>query len=186
MAAHNVALPQHQYVWVWSPAVRRDDTSGWEPAVWFGTASHTGRMLGCHLLLEDGATVWDVPLHLVRGEADDTARPIAPADAQGWDAYGMHHEWAHFSLLTEVDVTVLDRTHQHAEIRGVHTGLVLDYVNDAYSAAPEQHKAHQLILRDDGAFALVPQDRVVVREASFTVDGPVRPVRRQTQRWHCE
>ena len=59
--------------------------------------------------------------------------------------------------------------------------------NDGYSLQPEQHKHLWIVERErDGALMLLPQDRVLVEELSFThIDG-IPPIKRQSVIWSAE
>jgi len=71
--AHNIDLPRHRYCHVIEAAVHRkgreDKTL---PCVWWGMSATPGRMFGCHILIESGAVIVDLPLHALRHEADAT------------------------------------------------------------------------------------------------------------------
>jgi hypothetical protein len=90
---HNVALPKHRYVWVDDSFVAKEPQGKLLPAVWFGISSHPGRALGCHVLLDCGATVIDLPLHCLRWreeappvEGEDEITRSIYWDCFGWDA----------------------------------------------------------------------------------------------------
>ena len=60
------SLPHHVYCLV-DRAHTRGGLEGFEPCVWFGLRSYPARAWGCHVMLECGAVVRDLPLHaLVR------------------------------------------------------------------------------------------------------------------------
>ena len=66
--SHNISLPRHRYVWVVPSFVLRDPMrTALVPAVWVGVSVTAGRSIGCHVLLESGAIVVDLPLHALRG-----------------------------------------------------------------------------------------------------------------------
>jgi len=91
--SHNIDLPRHRYVHVIEAAVHRGGAKDKTiPCVWWGMSATPGRMFGCHILLESGAMVVDLPLHALRHQADATQLWTCDK-AQRWDAYGWHVEF---------------------------------------------------------------------------------------------
>jgi len=184
--AHNIDLPRHRYVHVIEAAVlqsgAKDKTI---PAVWWGMSATPGRMFGCHILLESGAMVVDLPLHCLRHRADAT-HLMRYFEAQQWDAYGWSLEAHEPAFLSGLDCRVL--AEDHKSVRDVGTlWFLLDHVRDGYSLEPAQHKHHWVVALYDGGFTCVPQDMLLVNERSFTAPaGPIPPIKRQTRVWSCE
>lgn len=182
---HNIDLPRHRYVYVIESAVhRKGATDKTVPAVWWGMSATPGRMFGCHILLESGAMVVDLPLHCLRHKADATQRWTFDL-AQRWDAYGWAIEAHEPAYLAGLSCKVLDEDHAHV----AHVGdlwFYLDHVSDGYSAEPSQHKHHWIVALEDGVFTCVPQDQLLVRESSFTQIDGIPPIKRQTRVWSCE
>jgi hypothetical protein len=110
--AHNIDLPRHRYVHVIEAAVlqggAKDKTI---PAVWWGMSATPGRMFGCHILLESGAMVVDLPLHCLRHRADAT-HLMRYYEAQQWDAYGWSLEAHEPAFLSGLDCRVLAEDHK--------------------------------------------------------------------------
>jgi hypothetical protein len=183
--AHNIDLPRHRYVWVIEAAVHRNGAKDRTlPALWWGMSATPGRMFGCHVLLESGAMVADLPLHALRHRVDAT-QVWYPEQAQRWDAYGWQLEAHEPSTLSGLSCRVLSEDHRQVE----HTGdlwFYVDHVADGYSLAPAQHKHHWIVAVQDGVFTCVPQDMVLVTESSFTRFTGIPPVKRQTRAWSCE
>lgn len=185
MTAHNVDLPRHRYIHVIESAVLRGGSKeATVPAVWWGVSATPGRMLGCHVLLESGALVVDLPLHTLRHDANATQ--LWHCDqAQRWDCYGWSVETYEPQFLAGLDCRVLSDDHRHVAYTGT-LWFMLDYVWDGYSAEPSQHKHHWIVALEGGCFTCVPQDMLLVKEASFTVDGAIPPIKRQSRVWSCE
>jgi hypothetical protein len=183
---HNIDLPRHRYVYVCEDAVlRRGNPLQTIPAVWWGMSATPGRMFGCHVLLENGAVVVDLPLHVLRQHAIGAAVLWYPEDAQRWDAYGAQlaaHEPAYLSGLS---CEVLSPTHTRTGMTGT-LWFYVDHVRDGYSLEPAQHKHHWVVALDNGAFTCVPQDMLLVTERSFTAVTGVPPIERQVRLWTCE
>lgn len=182
---HNIDLPRHRYVHVLAAAVLRDgNPDATVPAIWWGMSATPGRMFGCHVLLENGAIIVDLPLHVLRHRAEDVV-PWHAVDAQRWNAYGPSLEAHEPAYLTGLPCHVLTPDHAgRAEVG--HLWFYLDHVADGFSLEPAQHKHHWVVALANGAFTCVPQDMLLVEEPSFTEVTDIPPVRRQEVLWSCE
>lgn len=182
---HNIDLPHHRYVHVLASAVLLDtDERATIPAVWWGMSATPGRMFGCHVLLENGAIVVDLPLHVLRHGAMSVAEWDA-RDAQRWDCYGAAMQAHQPAYLSGLPCQVL--TPDHADTRWFgNLWFYLDHVGDGFSIEPAQHKHHWVVALSNGAFTCVPQDLLLVEESSFTEVKGIPPVRRQDTVWSCE
>lgn len=183
--AHNIDLPRHRYCHVIEAAVHRTGLENKTlPCVWWGISATPGRMFGCHILLESGAIVVDLPLHALRHKADAT-QVWHPDQAQRWDAYGWHLEAHEPAYLSGLACQVLSNDHRQISGMGF-LWFLLDHVQDGYSLEPGQHKHHWVIALTTGTFTCVPQDMVLVTERSFTTVTSIPPIKRQTALWSCE
>lgn len=193
MSAHNIALPRHRYVWVvpsfvLSTATRHDALI---PAVWYGISVQPGRVMGCHVLLESGALVVDLPLHALRAREDAQYDPVTWTceEAVRWDGFGWAAEVFEPAYLAGLTARLLDDRHQPTTDIGT-LWFCVDHVGDGFSTEPGQHKHLWIMaLEDSGVFVQRPQDQVLVVESSFTVglaEHTVPPIRRQTQVWTAE
>lgn len=183
---HNVSLPTHRYVGVVpSFVLRTTDQTALIPAMWVGVSVSPGRALGCHVLLENGALVVDVPLHALRG-ALVAWEPLALPEVVAWDCFGWNAEAWQPEVLSGLSCTILSDDHQRPVGNG-HLWFAIDHMGDGYSLAPEQHKHLWVVERtSDRALLLLPQDRVLIEDMSFTrIDG-IPPIKRQTQVWYAE
>ena len=106
MRGHNVALPVHRYVYVRPGFCARE----WSPAVWYGLSATHGRAFGCHVLLESGANVVDLPLHALAHTAD--ALPVTLEDVCQWDAFGDAIECYAPPYLVGLSATILSADHR--------------------------------------------------------------------------
>lgn len=184
--SHNIDLPRHRYVHVIESAVIKGGAEDKTiPAVWWGMSATPGRMFGCHLLLEAGAMVVDVPLHALRHKPAATHR-VWPEQAQRWDCYGWSVEAHEPAYLAGLECQLLSPCHRFVTGSG-DLWFYLDHVRDGYSLEPSQHKHHWVVAMTEGHFDCVPQDMVLVREASFTVPTEQVPrIKRQSRVWSCE
>lgn len=181
MSAHNIALPRHRYVWVRSEFINGEARPGMTRAAWVGLSSTPGRMLGCHVLLDSGALVLDLPLHALSVVEKPTAN-VTPRQAQGWDCFGWQMEAVEYPFLADVACrTIRD------QFRGRYWFSV-DWLGDGYSMEPEQHKQLHVIATDIGPIIARPQDDVLFHDASFTSgdESEVPAIRRQRVVWRAE
>lgn len=184
---HNLALPTHKYVWV-VPAFIRPEPTGEAliPAVWWGVSVQPNRTLGCHVLLEDGAMVVDLPLQALRHDADLPVPPdeidIVPAT---WDSYGWDAELFQCDYLDEMPVSVLSERHGMTDLLG-YLWFAVDHVRDGFSKTPAQHKHLWVVATMTGGFVWVPQDQLLLHEKSFTTVNGVPKVKRQDRTWSVE
>jgi len=184
--AHNLTLPRHRYVWVVPSFVLRDPLrQALLPAVWYGVSVTPGRSLGCHVLLENGAMVVDLPLHALRGAFVQWA-PMALETIVAWDCYGWDAEAWEPPYLTGLDCAILSATHTDTGDRGT-LWFCVDHLTDGFALEPSQHKHLWIVERHrDHALMLLPQDRVIVEERSFTVVDDIPPIKRQDVLWSAE
>jgi hypothetical protein len=193
MSAHNLSLPRHRYVWIVPTFVLQDAAPGDDllPAVWYGVSVQPGRVMGCHVLLESGALIVDLPLHALRCRPDavSSAHAWRVQDAVRWDGFGWAAEVFEPQYLTGLSARLLDDRHRPTTDVGT-LWFCVDHVGDGYSSEPAQHKHLWIVaLEASGVFAQRPQDQLLVIESSFTevlADGLVPRIRRQTQVWTAE
>ena len=189
---HNINLPRHRYVWVMSDYVRKTDdgSSPYEliPAVWWGVSVQPNRVLGCHVVLENGAMVVDLPLHALRWhtqkEPTDRLLPLATMYFT-WDCYGWDAEIVQVEYLDEMRVQLLDDEHRLTGEFG-ELWFAIDHMKDGFCMEPAQHKHLWVVANSCGRFSWVPQDQLLIYDKSFTeVDG-VPKIKRQDRTWSYE
>lgn len=180
---HNIALPRHRYVWVDNAHVRNKATEGVTPAIWFGVSVTPGRMLGCHVLLEDGAMVVDLPLIALLHRKD--AFHQEHGWFMTWDSYGWDAELFTCDYLDGTTVAMLNEDHTKSPVFG-ELWFAVDHVRDGFGMEPAQHKHLWVVALESGQFGWVPQDQMLLHDKSFTVVGDVPDIRRQTQVWGVE
>jgi hypothetical protein len=184
--AHNIALPRHRYVWVVpSFVLRSSHGQALVPAIWYGVSVTPGRSLGCHVLLENGAMVVDLPLHAIKS-ANVAWSSVPLEEVVAWDCYGWDAEVFEPSYLTGLDCAILDSDHRDTLDRGT-LWFCVDHLTDGFALEPSQHKHLWIVARHrDHALMLLPQDRVVVEERSFTEVCGVPSIKRQDFVWSAE
>jgi hypothetical protein len=168
-------LPKHQYVWTDLSLVSL--ASGWSPAVWFGISSIPGRVWGCHLLLESGAVYRNVPPHGISFSPNPPE--WSPKDAQLWDCYS-----SKFSVL-EYDYLAGMRCQTIPEGRlGRYLFTVVPY-GEGFSEYPEQSKEFFFVQLDTGRLVILPTNRLLFRDQSFTRNVSI-PLKVSDTIWRCE
>ena len=177
---HNVSLPTHRYVWVVPSFVLRDPApAALIPAMWVGVSVTPSRSLGCHAL------VVDLPLHSLRG-ANAYHGPVELSDVVAWDCYGWKAEVWQPEALSGLMCTILSSDHKSQIGEGT-MWFCVDHMADAYSMAPDQHKHLWVVARHaDHALMLLPQDRLLIEELSFTAVNGIPPIKRQNLVWCAE
>jgi len=176
------SLPQHIYCHVERSFVRTGEQTGTEPCVWFGLRSYPGRAWGCHVMLENGAVVRDIPLNQLAQH--DYAQPWNLEDAQKWDCYGDQFSLVRYTYLQGLEARVRCRTAEEDLGEYLFTACPL---NDGFTAEPEQNKEFMFLALRNGRYTAQPTNRVLFIERSFTVDtGWPADIQRQSDVWSCE
>lgn len=184
---HNVDLPTHRYVWVRDSYIYNKPTGAYVPAVWFGVSSHPGRSIGCHVLLENGATVIDLPL-VALTHLDSAEKHPDIEEAVAWDAFGWDVQVYEPQYLSGLSVEMLKECHRETLGTG-DAWFAIDWIKNGWSSYPQQHKWLWIVAGEDGNLYAMPQDRVLFMEASFTDEYKKIPeggIKRQTVVWSAE
>ena len=188
--SHNISLPRHRYVWVKSRYVTTDISHQDESlsAVWWGVSVTPNRILACHVVLENGAMVVDLPLCALRWtdpllEAEHEVDAIV--DSATWDCYGWDAEIVSCEYLEQMPVSILCASHKETSVRG-RLWFAIDHKTDGFSMEPAQHKHLWVVAVDTGEFAWLPQDQLLLHDKSFTEVKGVPSVKRQDIVWSAE
>lgn len=175
------SIPIHQYCYV-DRSFLNPDRSGFEPCVWFAITAHTGRVFGCHVMLECGAVFRSLPPHALAYSTN--APPWTPAEAQRWDCYGQHFSTIAYPTLYGLDVTA--RIGNDKEMDGTYLFNVVP-IGDPYSEVPDQDKEFVFCKLDNGRITIQPTNRVLFRDKSFTQNtGWPDWLLPLSHTWHCE
>ena len=135
----------------------------------FGVSSVQNRSPLFHFMMEDGGLWWRMPLN-----AFCTKPGVPEVDLHElvlWNSFSPYVAVTKFANLTNLRMSYKDR--QKNVIQGKYL-FTLDWHNpdsnrldDGYSETPNEHKCGHVIQRDDGNFAIQPNNRVRVFEPSF-------------------
>lgn len=173
------SLPHHVYCYV-DRALTRKAGEGFEPCVWFGLKSYPGRAWGCHVMLECGAIVRDIPLHALAHDPEPD--PWTVKDAQRWDCYGLQFSLHAYTYLAGLEAKARCGDGEH---RGQYLFTALP-IGDGFTADPGQSKEFVFLMLDNGRYTAQPTNRVLFQDASFTEGDWPTDVRRQVEVWSCE
>ena len=123
----------------------------------FGASSIQSRALGFHVLMENGAVIWRLPIHALCHKKD---APIVPLDwLQFWDCFSYNMEATEFDRLKDsrVRVQMRDKSWEGGQYL-----FTLDWYGseDAEEAGDGGHKCAHVIALDNGNFAAQPNNRI--------------------------
>jgi hypothetical protein len=119
--------------------------------------------------MEDGGLWWRMPINAFCSEPGIKEEPIY--NLVLWNSFSPHITATKFANLNNMKMSYIDRTKKM--IKGKYL-FTLDWHNpdsnildDGYSENPGQHKCGHVIQREDGNFAIQPNNRVKLYEPSF-------------------
>jgi len=135
----------------------------------FGVSSVQNRSPLFHFMMEDGGLWWRMPIN-----AFCTKPGVPEVDLHElvlWNSFSPYVAVTKFANLTNLKMSYRDRNRNVVQGKYLFT---LDWHNpdsnrldDGYSETPNEHKCGHVIQRDDGNFAIQPNNRVRVFEPSF-------------------
>ena len=149
----------------------------------FGIASPSGRALGFHVMTEEGAVYWRVPIHAL------CQRPVSKTptleNCQLWDCFGDKVEVTTFNALAGLRVKAFlkDGTEEFGRYM-----FTVDWYDNPYSDSPEQNKCAHFLALEDGNYAALPNNRILWNDASW-VETPFEKKPEylvNTHAWKCE
>jgi hypothetical protein len=148
---------------------QQDSHDQYFPVVIFGVSSVKSRSPLFHFLMEDGGLWWRMPINAFCTKPDTPEQPLY--NLVLWNSFSSHISVTKFENLSNMKMSYLDRTKQNIFGKYLFT---LDWhspdsniLDDGYSENPGQHKCGHVIQRDDGNFAIQPNNRVRLYEPSF-------------------
>lgn len=121
-------------------------------------------------LIPSGALYDKVPIHALSWKKDAPEVPIE--QLQYWDALGWDIVPIEKSFVSQMRVDIMNHNMSgrylftidcyHSDPNEINTTLTL---------TPDEHKSYNFIKRDDGRFGLYPNNLLLFKDKSFTVDG---------------
>ena len=170
---------------------QKDSHDQYFPCVIFGVASVPNRSPLFHFMMEDGGIWWRMPIN-----AFCTEPGVKEEDIHNlvlWNSFSPFVTVTKFSGLSNLTMNYMDRT--KTKIQGKYL-FTLDWyggdgnsLDDGYSETPGQHKCGHVIQRNDGNFAIQPNNRVFVLEPSITTKFGKPLIHRlinSTRKWDVE
>ena len=192
---HVGELPHHLYVQVDSRFVFQSQAGlsqeAWEaqphsqkyhPAVWFAVVSFPGRAWGATLHLECGAIYRALPLHSLSALYSNPKGRWTEHDAQLWDCYGYEFVVNKYNYLRGM------RTENicHGNKLPGEYQFSIHPVNDGYSNFPEQNKEFHCSELENGRFVILPTNRIIFKDKSFTNNNHKLDIVLQKDYYSCE
>ena len=151
---------------------QEDSHDKYFPCVIFGVSSIKSRSPLFHFLMEDGGIWWRMPINASCTKPDVPEEPIH--NLVLWNSFSPYVSVTKFENLSNMRISYIDRNKTNVPGKYLFT---LDWHNpetnildDGYSENPGQHKCGHVIQRDDGNFAIQPNNRVRIYEPSFTLE----------------
>jgi hypothetical protein len=135
----------------------------------FGVSSVQNRSPLFHFMMEDGGLWWRMPINAFCKEPNTPEVDLH--NLVLWNSFSPNVAVTKFANLANLKMSYRDRNRNVVQGKYLFT---LDWHNpesnrldDGYSETPNEHKCGHVIQRDDGNFAIQPNNRVRVFEPSF-------------------
>ena len=159
------------------------------PCMIFGVASLQGRSPLFHFLMEDGGIWWRMPMSAFCTKPDVPEVDIH--DLVLWNSFSSSIIVTEFEAMRHMRMTYVARSGDFVNGKYLFT---LDWhspdsntINTGFSENPGQHKCGHVIQRDDGNYAIQPNNRVRLFDPSFTTKtGTLIERLINTQLWDVE
>lgn len=160
----NAVLPYHMYVLVDNGALMPTMDDGCTPGILHALHSRPGEKMYAHVLLETGAHWSRIPLSRIYWQ-----NPLVEGeDHEPWGGMGERMTIDLYPALEGLRGETLDGAgHGFAGHYFRHTGMVVDWL-DGYSRYPQEHKPLSLLMMDNGAFGLLPNNFFILQDLHFT------------------
>jgi hypothetical protein len=178
----NVSIPRFK-AWL-NDSYMGVDQETVTPCVVFGASSIPGRAIGWHVLTEDGAMIFRLPIEAITTKPDAELIPTHVLEL--WNAFSYDMEVIEFDFLEGMRCQVKLRD---GSIHGGSYLFTLDWYGsaDAEDVGDLGHKCGHVIELDGGQLAIQPNNRIRWFESSFTDnDAPLPPYRTIDRIWRCE
>ncbi len=170
----------------------RDQTDSHDkyfPCVIFGVTSIPSRSPLFHFLMEDGGIWWRMPISAFCARSGVPEVDIH--ELVLWNSFSSHVTVTEFYAMRNMRMTYVSRSGEFVNGKYLFT---LDWhapddniLNTGFSQNPGQHKCGHVILRDDGNFAIQPNNRVRLFDPSFTTKtGTLIERKINTRQWDVE
>lgn len=159
------------------------------PGVWTSVKSVTGKALYFETLLTDYGALFDkLPISAFVWKTDlDYDLPLDTL--QLWDCFDYHITVIQKPLLSSCKFFGKDKQFHEGEylftIDNCHADK--NVLNENFSEFDPEHKSFNIIQLQNGQFAAQPNNRIIWRDSSLTIDEPLTPdFKVCTQNYHVE
>jgi len=168
---------------------QKDSHDIYLPCMLFGVASIQGRSPLFHFLMEDGGVWWRMPISAFCDQPEVPEVDIH--ELVLWNSFSPHITVTEFQAMRNMRMEYVSRSGNF--IKGKYL-FTLDWhapddntTNLGFSTNPGQHKCGHVIIRDDGNFAIQPNNRVRLYDPSYTTKK-TNLIHRliNTQQWDVE
>lgn len=148
---------------------QQDSHGKYFPVTIFGVASIQSRSPLFHFLMEDGGVWWRAPISAFCTEPGVPEVDIH--DLVMWNCFSPYITVTRFSMMANRKMQYIDRSKNKVFGKYLFT---LDWhaperniIDTEFSETPADHKCGHVIARDDGNFAIQPNNRVLLLDPSF-------------------
>lgn len=125
----------------------------------FGAKSLPCRMLGFHILSDNGGIFWNLPIHAFMHNPKYKDLKFPFDYLQTWDCFNYTFSYHQFEYLKEKRCVVKFKNNTIHE--GIYLGTFDWYGNDGFSEEPSESKCAHLIKLDNGHFCLQPNNKII-------------------------
>lgn len=150
-----------------------------ESGVCFGVSSISNRALGFHVLLDNGAIFWRLPIHALAHK--ENAPEIKINDAQLWDNISYNIAVTKYEFLKDRQCIIKNK-----DLYGTYL-FTIDYAESEYAESADEHKCSHILRGSDGNFYSMPNNYLRWFDTSRikSIDTPI-DYKANTHVWHCE
>jgi hypothetical protein len=153
-------------------------------------SSIPGKVPLFHFMMEDGGIWWRMPISAFCSKSDAPKQELI--DLVLWDSFSYYPSVTVFEVLKNKKI---EYTSRHKEkFTGTYL-FTLDWASGdpnntdhGFSEKPGQHKCGHVIHLDNGNYAIQPNNRIIVRDPSFTASYGKMLIERKinTHEWSVE
>jgi hypothetical protein len=140
------------------------------PCLIFGMSSIPNKVPLFHFIMEDGGIWWRMPISAFCSKLDAPKQELI--DLVLWDSFSYYPSITVFDVLKNKKMEYISRNKQ--KYSGTYL-FTIDWASGdpnntdhLFSEKPGQHKCGHVIKLDNGNFAIQPNNRILVRDPSFT------------------
>ena len=148
---------------------QKDSHDKYFPCIVFGVASIPNRSPLFHFIMEDGGLWWRAPISAFFSKENTKEEDLHQLVL--WDSFSYYISVNQFYALKNSKMQYLDRNGNKKFGRYLFTldwaHSEINETNFGYSETPDEHKCGHVIELDNGNYAIQPNNRIKVFDASF-------------------